>query len=171
MDNIDEEYDRFAHHLRDSAKGAEGLNTIKRRLSPDILKLIRQRGVARTSGNYQLTTELAKPCRAAIKEEFKERRAEVLAAAAEAGLSMRTRNVVLHVEGFELFVVVVGCWGIYDEYSQSWHGAIFSRRRPIRIVRDSYESMFMAKFVLTRTPTPPTSLLSHVPRNTSSPES
>ncbi|EYC13323.1 hypothetical protein Y032_0044g919 [Ancylostoma ceylanicum] len=31
--------------------------------------------------------------------------------------------------------------------------------------------MFMAKFVLTRTPTPPTPLLSQVPRNSSSPVS
>ncbi|KIH54350.1 hypothetical protein ANCDUO_15506 [Ancylostoma duodenale] len=31
--------------------------------------------------------------------------------------------------------------------------------------------MFMTKFVLTRTPTPPTPLLSQVPRNSSSPVS
>ncbi|VDP13457.1 unnamed protein product [Heligmosomoides polygyrus] len=42
MDNIDEEYDRFVHHLRDSAKGAESLKTTKRRLSPETLELIRQ---------------------------------------------------------------------------------------------------------------------------------
>ncbi|VDO88303.1 unnamed protein product [Heligmosomoides polygyrus] len=47
MDNIDEEYDRFVHHLRDSAKRAESLKTTKRRLSPEILELIRQRGAAR----------------------------------------------------------------------------------------------------------------------------
>ncbi|VDO65961.1 unnamed protein product [Heligmosomoides polygyrus] len=35
------------------------------------------RGAARESGNYQLTPELAKLCRAAIKEDLKERRAEV----------------------------------------------------------------------------------------------
>ncbi|VDP06666.1 unnamed protein product [Heligmosomoides polygyrus] len=35
MDNIDKEYDRFVHHLHDSAKGAESLKTTKRRLSPE----------------------------------------------------------------------------------------------------------------------------------------
>ncbi|VDP46102.1 unnamed protein product [Heligmosomoides polygyrus] len=78
MDNVDEEYDRFVHHLRDSAKGAESLKTTKRRLSRETLELIRQRGAARASGNYQLTSELAKLCRATIKEDLKERRAEVL---------------------------------------------------------------------------------------------
>ncbi|VDO27842.1 unnamed protein product, partial [Heligmosomoides polygyrus] len=80
MDNIDEEYDHFVP----PAKGAESLETTKRRLSPETLELIRQRGA-----NYQLTCELAKLCRAAIKEDLKERRAEVLAEAAEAGLSIR----------------------------------------------------------------------------------
>ncbi|VDP42021.1 unnamed protein product [Heligmosomoides polygyrus] len=89
MDNINEEYDRFVQHLRDSAKGAESLKATKRRLSPETLELIRQRGAARASGNYQLTSELAKLCREAIKEDLKERRAEVLAEAAEAELSIR----------------------------------------------------------------------------------
>ncbi|VDP04205.1 unnamed protein product [Heligmosomoides polygyrus] len=44
--NIDEEYDRFVHHLCDS-KGVDSLKTTKRRLSPDTLELIRQRGAAR----------------------------------------------------------------------------------------------------------------------------
>ncbi|VDP60962.1 unnamed protein product [Heligmosomoides polygyrus] len=35
MDNIDEQYNRFVHHLHDSAKGAESLKTTKRRLSPE----------------------------------------------------------------------------------------------------------------------------------------
>ncbi|VDP51724.1 unnamed protein product [Heligmosomoides polygyrus] len=70
IDNIDEEYDHFVHHLCDSATRAESLKNTKRR-------------------NYQLTSELAKLCRAAIKEDLKERRAEVLAKAAEAGLSIR----------------------------------------------------------------------------------
>ncbi|VDP04513.1 unnamed protein product [Heligmosomoides polygyrus] len=52
MDNIDEEYDHFVHHLHDSAKGAESLKTTKRRLSPKTLELIRQHGAARASGNY-----------------------------------------------------------------------------------------------------------------------
>ncbi|VDO96059.1 unnamed protein product [Heligmosomoides polygyrus] len=89
MDNVDEEYDRFVHHLHDSAKGAESLKATKRRLSPETLELISQRGAALASGNYQLTSELAKLCRAAIKENLKERRAEVLAEAAEAGWSIR----------------------------------------------------------------------------------
>ncbi|VDO68842.1 unnamed protein product [Heligmosomoides polygyrus] len=58
-------------------------------MSPETLELIRQRGAARESGNYQLTSELAKLCRAAIKEDHEERRAEVLAETAEAGLSIR----------------------------------------------------------------------------------
>ncbi|VDP62218.1 unnamed protein product, partial [Heligmosomoides polygyrus] len=33
MDNVDEEHDRFVHHLHDSAKGAESLRTTKRCLS------------------------------------------------------------------------------------------------------------------------------------------
>ncbi|EFE49446.1 hypothetical protein NEIELOOT_01783, partial [Neisseria elongata subsp. glycolytica ATCC 29315] len=61
----------------------------KRRLSYETLELIRQRGAARAAGNYQLTSELAKRCREAIKEDLKERRAAVLAEAAEAGKSIR----------------------------------------------------------------------------------
>ncbi|EYC23613.1 hypothetical protein Y032_0015g2745 [Ancylostoma ceylanicum] len=56
VDNIDEEYERLIQHLRDSAKKAEGLRTIKRRLSHETLELIRQRGAARATGNYQLTS-------------------------------------------------------------------------------------------------------------------
>ncbi|VDP28066.1 unnamed protein product [Heligmosomoides polygyrus] len=88
IDNVDEEYDRFVHHLNDSANGAESLKTTKRRLSPETLELIRQR----ESCNYQLTSELAKLCRAAIKEDLKERRAEVLTEAAEAGWSQDDRS-------------------------------------------------------------------------------
>ncbi|EYB92970.1 hypothetical protein Y032_0188g1163 [Ancylostoma ceylanicum] len=89
VDNIDEEYERLIQHLRDSAKKAEGLRTTKRRLSHETLELIRQRGAARAAGNYQLTSELARRCREAIKEDLKERRAAVLAEAAEAGRSIR----------------------------------------------------------------------------------
>ncbi|RCN35341.1 hypothetical protein ANCCAN_18789 [Ancylostoma caninum] len=52
VDNIDEEYDPLVQHLRDSAKSAEGLRVIKRRLSYETLELIRQRGAARAAGNY-----------------------------------------------------------------------------------------------------------------------
>ncbi|ETN71382.1 hypothetical protein NECAME_04678 [Necator americanus] len=76
MDNIDKEYDRLVEHLHDCAKKAENFKTIKRRLSLEILELIRQRGAARAAGNQELTFELAKLCREAIKEDLKERRAE-----------------------------------------------------------------------------------------------
>ncbi|EYB94061.1 hypothetical protein Y032_0176g561 [Ancylostoma ceylanicum] len=89
VNNIDEEYERLIQHLRDSAKKAEGSRTTKRRLSHETLELIRQRGAARAAGNYQLTSELARRCREAIKEDLKERRAAVLAEAAEAGRSIR----------------------------------------------------------------------------------
>ncbi|KIH60696.1 hypothetical protein ANCDUO_09043 [Ancylostoma duodenale] len=89
VDNIDEVYDRLVQHLRDSAKKAEGSRTTKRRVSYEALELIRQRGGARAAGNYQLTSELAKRCREAIKEDLKERRAAVLAEASETGKSIR----------------------------------------------------------------------------------
>ncbi|KAK6755827.1 hypothetical protein RB195_014298 [Necator americanus] len=89
MDNIDEEYDRLVKHLHDCAKKAESIKTTKRRLSLETLELIRQRGAARAAGNQELTSELARLCREAIKKDLKERRAEVLAEAAEAGKSIR----------------------------------------------------------------------------------
>ncbi|KAK6755773.1 hypothetical protein RB195_014268 [Necator americanus] len=89
MDNIDEEYDRLVEHLHECAKKAESFKTTKRRLSLQTLELIRQRGAARAAGNQELTSELARLCRGAIKEDLKERRAEVLAEAAEAGKSIR----------------------------------------------------------------------------------
>ncbi|KAK6732299.1 hypothetical protein RB195_016592 [Necator americanus] len=89
MDNIDEEYDRPVEHLHDCAKKAESFETTKRRLSLETLEMIRQRGAARAAGNQELTSELARLCREAIKEDLKERRAEVLAEAAEAGKSIR----------------------------------------------------------------------------------
>ncbi|KAK6765521.1 hypothetical protein RB195_025436 [Necator americanus] len=88
MDNIDKEYDRLVEHLHDCAKKAENFKTTKRRLSLETLELIRQRGAARAAGNQELTFELARLCREAIKEDLKERRAEVLAEAAEAGKSI-----------------------------------------------------------------------------------
>ncbi|ETN69438.1 hypothetical protein NECAME_15320 [Necator americanus] len=77
MDNIDEEYDRLVEHLRDCAKKAESSKTTKRRLSLETLELIHQRGAARAAGNQELTAVLARLCRKAIKEDLKERRAEV----------------------------------------------------------------------------------------------
>ncbi|KIH61982.1 hypothetical protein ANCDUO_07738, partial [Ancylostoma duodenale] len=89
VDNIDEEYDQLVQHLRDSAEKGEGSRATKRRLSNETLELIRQRGAARAAGNYQLTSQLVKRCREAIKEDLKERKAAVLAEAAEAGKSIR----------------------------------------------------------------------------------
>nr|CDJ86390.1 endonuclease-reverse transcriptase [Haemonchus contortus] len=76
-------------HLHDSARKAESPQVAKRRLSSKTLELIRQRGIARAIGNYQQTSELAKQCREAIKEDLKERRAAVMDEAAEAGRSIR----------------------------------------------------------------------------------
>ncbi|KIH43700.1 hypothetical protein ANCDUO_26289, partial [Ancylostoma duodenale] len=75
VDNIDEEYDRLVQHLCNSAKKTEGSKTTKRSLSYETLELIRQHGAARAADNYQLTSEIAKRCREAIKEDLKERRA------------------------------------------------------------------------------------------------
>lgn len=50
MNSIDEKSDRFEHSRYESAKRAHGLNTTKRPLPPEALKLILQRGAA--SGNY-----------------------------------------------------------------------------------------------------------------------
>ncbi|KAK6751612.1 hypothetical protein RB195_003182 [Necator americanus] len=87
-DNIGEEYDRLLEHLHDCAQKAESSKTTKRRLSLETLELIRQRGAARTAGSQELTSVLARLCREAIKEDLKERRAEVLAEAAEAEKSI-----------------------------------------------------------------------------------
>ncbi|ETN73402.1 hypothetical protein NECAME_18366, partial [Necator americanus] len=92
MDNIDQEYDRLVEHLHGCAKKAESSKTTKRRLSLESLELIRQRGATRAAGNQELTSELARLCRETVKEDLKERRAEVLAEAAEAGKSIRARR-------------------------------------------------------------------------------
>uniref|UniRef100_A0A7I5E5G3 Uncharacterized protein n=1 Tax=Haemonchus contortus TaxID=6289 RepID=A0A7I5E5G3_HAECO len=65
------------------------LQVVKRRLSSKTLELIRQRGIARAAGNNQLTSEIAKLCSEAIKEDLKERRAAVMDEAAETGKSIR----------------------------------------------------------------------------------
>ncbi|KAK6762552.1 hypothetical protein RB195_023325 [Necator americanus] len=81
---MDKEHDRLVEQLHDCAKKAESSKTTKRRLPLETLELIRRRGAARAAGNQELTSELARLCREAIKEDLKERRAEVLAEAAEA---------------------------------------------------------------------------------------
>ncbi|KAK6760966.1 hypothetical protein RB195_022149 [Necator americanus] len=70
MGNIDEEYDRLVKHLHNCAKKTESFETTKRRLSLETLELIRQRGAARAAGNQEITSELAKLCREAIKEDL-----------------------------------------------------------------------------------------------------
>ena len=89
IDKIDEEYERLLQHLLDSARKAESFRNTRKRFSSQTLELIRQRGRARAAGNYQRTSELAKLCREAIKEDLKERRAAVMVDAAEVGKSIR----------------------------------------------------------------------------------
>ncbi|KAK6730084.1 hypothetical protein RB195_006876 [Necator americanus] len=85
-------------------------------------------------GNQELTSELARLCREAIKEDLKERRAEVLAEAAEAGKSIRyarrdfasrkTRMTALEPKGnnncFEKGVEKI----IYDFYSDLFYSHV-----------------------------------------------
>uniref|UniRef100_A0A0K0CX82 Ribonuclease PH n=1 Tax=Angiostrongylus cantonensis TaxID=6313 RepID=A0A0K0CX82_ANGCA len=68
---------------------AESLKVTKRRLPPESFELIRQRGIARAAGNRELTSELAKQCRQAIKDDLKVRKALVMVETAEAGKSIR----------------------------------------------------------------------------------
>uniref|UniRef100_A0A0K0DR71 Uncharacterized protein n=1 Tax=Angiostrongylus cantonensis TaxID=6313 RepID=A0A0K0DR71_ANGCA len=67
---------------------AESSKVTRRRLYPETFELIRQRGIVRSAGNRELTSELAKQCRQAIKEDLKERKAAVMVEAAEAGKSI-----------------------------------------------------------------------------------
>ncbi|VDM55626.1 unnamed protein product, partial [Angiostrongylus costaricensis] len=62
---------------------------VTKRLSPETLELIRQRGIARAAGNRELTSEFAKQRRKAIKEDLKARTATVMAEAEEAGKNIR----------------------------------------------------------------------------------
>ncbi|KAK6762563.1 hypothetical protein RB195_023331 [Necator americanus] len=57
--------------------------------TPSSVKADTKRGPARAAGSQEITSELAWLCREAIKEDLKERRAEVLGEAAEAGKSTR----------------------------------------------------------------------------------
>uniref|UniRef100_A0A0K0CVF4 RHH_1 domain-containing protein n=1 Tax=Angiostrongylus cantonensis TaxID=6313 RepID=A0A0K0CVF4_ANGCA len=67
---------------------AESSKVTMRRLPPETLELIRQRGIARAASNRELTFELAKQCSQAIKEDLKERRAAVIEVA-ETGKTIR----------------------------------------------------------------------------------
>ncbi|XGW32217.1 hypothetical protein V3C99_010419 [Haemonchus contortus] len=64
--------------LHDRARKAESLQVAKRPLSSKTLELIRQRGIARATGNHQQTSELAKLCREAIRKDLKERKAAIM---------------------------------------------------------------------------------------------
>ncbi|KAK6764596.1 hypothetical protein RB195_024789 [Necator americanus] len=89
MDNNDDGCERLVEHLRDCTKKSQSSRTTKRRLPPETLELVRQRGAARAAGNQELTSELTTLCREAIGRILKGRRAQVLAEAAEAGKSIR----------------------------------------------------------------------------------
>ncbi|KAK6742713.1 hypothetical protein RB195_010152 [Necator americanus] len=90
MDNIDEENGRLVEDLHECTRKAESFETNKRYLPLEILELIRQRGAARAARNQELTFELAKFCREVIKEDLKERKAEVQADAAKAERAFAT---------------------------------------------------------------------------------
>ncbi|VDM58334.1 unnamed protein product [Angiostrongylus costaricensis] len=92
VDNIDEEYDRLRQYLHVSAMKAHGSELTKRRLSPETLELMRQRGIARGADNSELMSELAKQCRQATKD-LKERRAAVMTEAREARKSIRKAHL------------------------------------------------------------------------------
>uniref|UniRef100_A0A0K0CYJ2 SAM domain-containing protein n=1 Tax=Angiostrongylus cantonensis TaxID=6313 RepID=A0A0K0CYJ2_ANGCA len=51
VDNVDEECDRLIQHLHVSAMKVESSKVTKIGLSPETLKLIRQRGIVRAKGN------------------------------------------------------------------------------------------------------------------------
>ncbi|KAK6756190.1 hypothetical protein RB195_014532 [Necator americanus] len=89
MDNIDEEYERLFEHLHDYTKKAESFKTTKRRISLETLELIRHDAADWAEGYQELKFELARLCREAIKEDFKETIAEVLAEAAEGRRNIR----------------------------------------------------------------------------------
>ncbi|VDM57456.1 unnamed protein product [Angiostrongylus costaricensis] len=60
----------------------------KRRPSPETLEVLRKRGIARAAEYRELTSDLAKQCRQAIKD-LRERIAVVMAEAAVGGKSIR----------------------------------------------------------------------------------
>uniref|UniRef100_A0A0K0DKU1 Endo/exonuclease/phosphatase domain-containing protein n=1 Tax=Angiostrongylus cantonensis TaxID=6313 RepID=A0A0K0DKU1_ANGCA len=80
--------DKLTEHLHVSTMKGESSKVTKRRLSPETVELIRQLVIAQAAGNRELTSELAKQCREAIKNDFKERRAAVMVEAAEAERSI-----------------------------------------------------------------------------------
>ncbi|KAK6764437.1 hypothetical protein RB195_024671 [Necator americanus] len=63
MDNIDKEYDHVLENYHYCTKKVESYKTTERRLLPETLELIHQRGVGRSAGNQKLTYKLARLCR------------------------------------------------------------------------------------------------------------
>ncbi|KAK6730157.1 hypothetical protein RB195_006926 [Necator americanus] len=57
MYNIKDEYERIVEHLHDCSRKAKSFKTTKRRLSPETLELVRQRGAAQAADNHELTFE------------------------------------------------------------------------------------------------------------------
>ena len=88
VENIDEEFDGLVQHLHDCVKNAKSWKATNRCLSSETLMLIHQCSLARAWGNHMPTSKLTKLCREAIKEDPKDRRAAVLANAAEARTSI-----------------------------------------------------------------------------------
>ncbi|VDP24113.1 unnamed protein product [Heligmosomoides polygyrus] len=83
------------------------------------------------SSTYKLPSELAKLCRAAIKEDLKERRAEVLSEAAEAGLSIC--NVRRNFANFKTNMTAL----------RRPDGTVtFSRRTMEKVIHDLYSDLF-----------------------------
>uniref|UniRef100_A0A0K0D5V3 Nucleolar protein 16 n=1 Tax=Angiostrongylus cantonensis TaxID=6313 RepID=A0A0K0D5V3_ANGCA len=70
--NIDEEYDRLVQYFHLSAAKSESSEITKRHLFPKTLNMIRYDEIARATGNRELTSELAKQCRQAIKQDLEE---------------------------------------------------------------------------------------------------
>ncbi|VDM64394.1 unnamed protein product [Angiostrongylus costaricensis] len=68
---------------------AETSKVTKKRLSLENFELIRQRGIGQDAGSRELTSEVAKHCRQAIKEDLKERKVPALVEATQAGKSIR----------------------------------------------------------------------------------
>ncbi|KAK6732039.1 hypothetical protein RB195_016424 [Necator americanus] len=110
MDNIDEEYDWLVEHLHDCTKKTEFQNH---------------------QGNLELTSELARLCREAIKEDLKERRTEVLAEAAEARKS--TRYVRRNFAGRKTSMTAL---------RNPKGTAVASRRGMEKIIYDFYSDLF-----------------------------
>ncbi|WKY07234.1 hypothetical protein Q1695_007009 [Nippostrongylus brasiliensis] len=141
--NIDEEYNRFIAHIRDCAQEAESPKTTRKRLSHETLELIRQRGVARTEGDYLRTSELAKLCREAIKEDLIEGRVAALVDATEAGKSIR--NARRGLINYKTTMTAL----LRQE------GALTSSRRAMeKVIHDFYSDLFDSHVHLPEYPIP-----------------